>query len=268
MSTVDTYREGTPCWVDLSSTDAEAAKAFYSGLLGWSFTDMPMGDGMTYSMASLKDRWVAGLSQQFPDQAAAGMPSYWASYLAVDDADAAAARAVEAGAALLVPPSDVPNDSGRFFVTTDPGGAAIGFWQAKNHQGTGIVNEPGTVVWHELTVADVSAVLPFYQSVAGVGVETAPMGEIGDYTTFMVDGRPVAGALNAQPGMPNAWTVYFAVPDIEEALVKIPELGGSVLAPAFDIPFGRMAVVADSTGAVFAAMQLTEAEYDPEPTDR
>lgn len=258
MSTVQSYKTGTPCWLDLSSSNLPAAKEFYRALFDWEFVDMPIGSGMIYAMAKFKGEWVCGMMSQMPEQVQAGLPSVWAVYIAVEDADAAAAAVETAGGKILMPVDDVPNGSGRMVVAKDPGGASVGFWQAKSHHGTGIVNEIGTVVWHELTVADVPAVLPFYQTVAGMAAETSPMGDLGEYTRFTVDGESVAGAMQAQPGMPSAWTAYLAVENCDAALERIPELGGSVLSPAFDIPFGRMAVVADPAGAVFCVMELAE----------
>lgn len=258
MVAVQSYKQGTPCWLDLSSSNLEAAKEFYGALFDWEFVDMPIGPGMSYTMAKLKGEWVCGMMSQMPEQAQAGLPSFWAVYIAVDDANEAAAAVETAGGKVLMPVDDVPNGSGRMFVAMDPSGANIGFWQAQNHQGTGIVNEVGTVVWHELGVADVPAVLPFYQAVAGMAAETSPMGDVGEYTRFTVAGETVAGAMQTQPGMPNAWTAYLAVEDCDAALERIPTLGGSVLSPAFDIPFGRMAVVADPAGAVFCVMDLAE----------
>lgn len=258
MSTVQSYAAGTPCWIDLSSSNVDVAKEFYTALFGWEFVDMPIGPGMSYAMAKFKGEWVCGMMSQLAEQSQAGLPSFWAVYIAVDDADKAAAAVAPAGGTVLMPVDDVPNGSGRMFVAVDPGGATVGFWQALNHHGTGIVNEVGTVVWHELTVQDVPAVLPFYAAVAGMQAESSPMGDVGEYTRFTVDGETVAGAMQAQPGMPNAWTAYLAVPNCDAALEQIPGLGGSVLSPAFDIPFGRMAVVADPTGAVFCVMDLAE----------
>lgn len=132
MPEVDRYKQGTPCWVDLSSTDIEVSKKFYRELFGWELEAMDVGQGLTYYMARLKGRYVAGMMQQLPD-APPGMPSYWANYLAVDSADAAAERAVAAGGTIVVAPDSVPNGSGRMFFAADPTGAQIGFWEAGTH---------------------------------------------------------------------------------------------------------------------------------------
>jgi hypothetical protein len=74
----------------------------------------------------------------------------------------------------------------------------------------------------------------------------------------MVDGHEVGG-MGEYPGgtpaeMPAAWAVYFAVTDTDAAAAKVTELGGRVVQPANDTPYGRIAVVADNHGAVFSVI--------------
>lgn len=256
MPQVESYKQGMPCWVDLSATDIEVAKTFYSQLFGWELDAMPAGPDMTYNMARLQDRYVAGTMQPMPDMAAAGVPSYWASYIAVDDADEAAARATEAGGTLLFPVDEVPNGSGRMFFASDPTGAQVGFWEAGSHIGSGLADEPGAMIWSELQTDDVSRAVPIYEAVTGCTSATGPAGDLSEYTNFMVDGRPVAGAMK-QPmeGVPPFWMAYFKVEDVDLAVARAQELGAQVHAPAFDVPgVGRLAVLADPNGAAFSLM--------------
>jgi len=258
MSTVNSYAQGTPCWVDLASSDVEGAQAFYGSLFGWDFHANVMSPEMTYYMATRPGGNVAGLMAQMAQDIASGAPSAWNTYLAVDSADDAAARVAGAGGTLLVPADEVPG-SGRMAIALDPAGAPFGLWQAGGHIGASVVNEPGAVIWNELQVPDVGAVLPFYQAVAGLESETGPAGELASYTQFTVNGRSIAGAMaNAMPGRPGNWLVYFNVADADESVAKVQELGGTVLAPAFDVTgVGRMAVLADPQGATFAIMAAT-----------
>jgi predicted enzyme related to lactoylglutathione lyase len=256
MPEVESYKQGTPCWADLSASDIEAAKAFYSKLFGWELDAMPAGPDMTYYMARLQGSYVAGMMQQMPDMAAAGMPSYWASYLAVDNADEAAARVTEAGGTLVYPVDDVANGGGRMFFAADPTGAQVGFWQAGSHLGSGLVDEPGAMVWTELQTGDVPRAVAFYEAVTGCTSETGPAGELSEYTNFIVDGKPVAGAMKPpMEGVPPFWMTYFKVEDVDLAVARAVELGGQVYAPAFDVPgVGRLAVLADPSGAAFSIM--------------
>ena len=82
MPTRTSYAQGTPNWVDLQTSDQDAAKAFYSGLFGWTYDDQPMPQGPVYSMAMLRDNPVAAIAPQSPELAAAGAPPMWNTYLA------------------------------------------------------------------------------------------------------------------------------------------------------------------------------------------
>ena len=247
------YTQGTPNWVDLQASDQDAAKAFYSGLFGWTYDDQPMPEGQVYSMAMLGEHAVAAIAPQPPEMVAAGAPPMWNTYLAVDSADDAAAKAEAAGGTIAMAPFDVM-DAGRMAFVLDPSGAPVALWQAGRHIGATLVNEPGTINWNELITTDPAAVA-FYQNVLGLTTSTMDMGA-GEYTLFEADGQMVGGTTPPQmPGTPNHWHVYFGVADADATVAKATEMGGSVLVPPFDTPVGRMAVIADPQGAVFSIIQ-------------
>jgi hypothetical protein len=247
------YRQGTPNWVDLQTTDQDAAKAFYSGLFGWTYDDQPMPQGAVYSMAVLGDGVVAAIAPQSPELAAAGAPPIWNTYLAVGSADDTVAKVEAAGGQIAMQPFDVPG-AGRMALVLDPGGAAVALWQAGNHIGATLVNEPGAVIWNELITADPSAPA-FYEKLLGLSTATMDMGD-GEYTMFQIGDDRVGGTVAPQmPGTPNHWHVYFAVADADASLAMVTGLGGSVLAGPFDTPVGRMAAVRDPQGAAFSIIQ-------------
>src|SRR5690242_2630857 len=206
MPTRDSYAQGTPNWVDLQTSDQAAAKAFYSGLFGWTYDDQPMPDGQVYSMAVLRGHQVAAIAPQSPELAAAGAPPMWNTYLAVDSADDAAAKVGAAGGKVAMEPFDVM-DAGRMAFVIDPGGAAVALWQAGTHIGATLVNEPGTIVWNEL-ITDSPAAAAFYEQVVGLTTAATDMGG-GQYTLFRAAGQDVGGTMPPQmQGIPNHWHVY------------------------------------------------------------
>ncbi|MEP7022682.1 MAG: VOC family protein [Actinomycetota bacterium] len=248
------YAQGTPNWVDLQSTDTAAAKAFYGGLFGWDYEDFPMPQNGVYSMAKLNGSDVAAIAPQSPELAAAGAPSMWNTYLAVDSVDDTAAKVAPAGGQLAMEPFDVPGGAGRMAFVLDPSGAPVALWQAGNHMGAGLVNEPGTVLWNELITTDPSAAA-FYEQVLGMTATAMDMGDQ-KYTVFQVGDAQVGGTSAPQmPGVPNHWHIYFAVEDADAAAAKIAELGGTILVPPFDIPVGRIAVATDPQGAAFSIIK-------------
>jgi len=249
------YTQGTPNWVDLQTTNQDAAKAFYAGLFGWTYDDQPMPDGPVYSMAMLGSHPVAAIAPQSPELAAAGAPPMWNTYLAVDSVDQAAGKVEAAGGKVGMAPFDIM-DAGRMAFVIDPSGAAVALWQANQHIGATLVNEPGTVTWNELITSD-PGVVSFYADVVGLTAAPMDMGGGGPaYTVFEAAGRPVGGTTAPQmPGVPNHWHVYFAVADADAAAAKVTELGGAVVVPPFDTPVGRIAVVSDPQGAVFSIIK-------------
>jgi predicted enzyme related to lactoylglutathione lyase len=119
------WSHGNFHWNELRTREAERAKRFYKDTIGWSFEAMPMADGGTYWVAMLGGKPVAGLfpltSPQFDD-----VPESWMSFLAVDDVDKRVAKAIKAGAKLVMPVFDVPG-VGRIAMLREPGGAGIGW---------------------------------------------------------------------------------------------------------------------------------------------
>ena len=246
------YTPGTFSWTDLNTTDQEAAKAFYAGLFGWSYDDAPVGDDVYYSMASVDGKPVGAISPQPQQQRDAGAPPAWNSYITVQSADEALARAKELGATVHAEAFDVM-DAGRMGVVQDPQGAWFLVWEPKQHIGAGLVNAHGAVSWNELGSPDPEGSAKFYGDL--FGWETSPME--GSETPYLVI-RTAAGTTNggirppAPPGTPPFWLVYFATDDIDATVAKVSELGGSVLVGSTDIGFAKIAVAQDPQGAVFA----------------
>ena len=254
MPKIESYAQGTPSYVELQTPDQEAAKAFYGALFGWSSEDAPLDDeGHYYVRATLEGDVVAGLAGQMPQLA--GHPAFWGVYLAVDDVDAAAAKVAGAGGSVEAGPFDV-GPHGRMVAIKDPTDARVNLWQAYGHIGTGRANEPGTPIWNELVSPDLETATKFYADVLGVEWQAQDMPG-GSYTTLVSGGRPVGGAmLPPMEGIPPHWNVYFNVASCDETVAQAQELGGKVLAPAFDVPgVGRMAFLADPQGAMFALME-------------
>ena len=241
---------GTPCWVDVSVDDVPKAIAFYQALFGW---DIELGGPEVggYSIAHSGGRIVAAVS---PKMGAPDAPSVWTTYLATDDVDATAAKIKGAGGQLLAEPMDVMEE-GRLAVAMDPAGAVFGLWQGGNTTGLGVANEPGALTWNEQFSRDFGGSLAFYQAVFGYGDQDMS-GDGFKYAVLTVDGHEVAGMGEYPEGtpaeLPAAWAAYFAVTDTDAALAKVTELGGSVVQPPRDSPYGRIAVVADDHGAVFS----------------
>ena len=259
MPVKEKYEEGTPSWVDLMTTDPEGAQAFYGALFGWDFQTNPTPDGQEYIMCSLKGHAAAGLGKQAQEQIDMGIPPMWNTYISVNDIEATVAKVADAGGSVMVPPMEVM-DAGHMAIIVDSTGAVVSLWQPNQHIGCEIVNEPGALVWNELLDIDVAAATAFYKAVVGLDAEQHDMGGPDPYTVLMNGDAQVAGASNPpMEGIPNQWSVYFAVADADAAIATATELGGTVMAPAYDVPqVGRMAGIQDPAGAMFWIMQAED----------
>ncbi|HWM74532.1 MAG TPA: VOC family protein [Nocardioides sp.] len=151
MPRIESYAQGTPSFVDLTTPDQDAAKVFYADLFGWEYDDRPLDAGGHYSMVRKGDGVVAGIGGQLPELA--GHPAYWAVYVATDDVDVAAASVVEAGGVVEAGPIDVMQ-AGRMAAIQDPTGARVNLWTPRDSIGSEIVNEPGAPMWNELVTPD------------------------------------------------------------------------------------------------------------------
>ncbi len=244
-------RLGAPGWVDLSTSDVPAARTFYEGLFGWTSQDMSVPGGPDYTMFFLDGKEVAGMGPQDPAAAAAGAPSAWLTVLLVGDVDAATADVDRLGGTVVMPAMDVMTQ-GRMSVIQDPSGAIVALWQAIEHHGAQVFNEPGSLMWNELDTRDRDRALSFYSELLGWRWETDDNG----YCTAFLgdDSQPVAGAMD-MPAMvpaeaPSYWMVYFAVADCDEAVARTQELGGQVFLPPMPMGPGRFAGIVDPAGAM------------------
>jgi uncharacterized protein len=301
----DGYIPGVPCWVDLSAPDPEAAIGFYGNLFGWEFEDaMPASSNGQYFIA----RHEAQTSSIFDTsgdvlagdvaavrsipEAAPPLPM-WNTYFWVDGADDAASRVRDAGGGVLMEPFDLM-DAARVAIVTDPEGAMFGVWEANEHWGARLVNDPGALVFNSLNTRDVDGAKTFYGSVfgwhtgtIGGGAEGWTLPGYGDWLErehhpglrkqMAAAGAPagfedVVGSIipigDDQPEVPAHWSVTFAAADADATAAKASELGGKVIVPPFDAPWStstytiRVTVVEDPQGATFAASKFTPTDGD------
>jgi predicted enzyme related to lactoylglutathione lyase len=267
MSARDGYEHGVPCWVDTWRSDAEAAIGFYGQLFGWEIVgERSSGLEDAHLMCRLRGLDVAGIGER---PRGAPEPAAWGTYIWVDDADATTAKATDAGGAVIVDPFE-SLDGGRMAILADLEGAVIGIWQPGAHRGAELVNEPGAWSMSGLMSHDVEGAKRFYEAVFGWRAETFELGDaqgalcrlagyIGGEPSQPVPRDVVATVLPAgEAGAPARWSVDFWVEDVDEAVASAPRLGGTVVAPPYDVPGTqlRQAVLADPDGATFSATQV------------
>jgi predicted enzyme related to lactoylglutathione lyase len=241
---------GAPCWIDLYSSDTEKATEFYGQLFGWTAqAGAPEFGG--YFTFEKDGKHVAGCMKNDGEQ---GHPDDWTIYLTTDDAERTAQAAADEGGQVHLAPMQVA-ENGVMAMVADPGGAAIGVWQPGTMKGFEVRNEVGTPNWFELQTREYDASVAFYRDVFRWDPHTASNTDELRYTTLGEGDDQLAGIMDASGYLPEgtdaAWSVYFGVEDVDAALERIVELGGQVVEPAVDTPYGRLAQAADPTGVVF-----------------
>jgi hypothetical protein len=232
------------------TSDPDGARAFYGELFGWTSEEAGEEYGGYINFLSDGVR-VAGCMRNSPEFQS---PDVWSVYLASKDAQATADAAAAHGGSVAVPAMQVM-DLGSMAVVMDPGGASIGVWQPGTHPGFQVVDEPGAPAWFELHTRGYDASLAFYREVFGWDTHVASDVPGFRYTTLGQGEGQLAGVMDAEAFLPEAvpshWSVYFGVVDVDATLATVVHLGGTIVDPAQDTPFGRLATVTDTTGTRF-----------------
>jgi uncharacterized protein len=241
---------GAPTWLELFTSDPQRSRSFYCDLFGW--TVMELGpDYGNYANLLLDDRMIAG---SMVNDGQAGAPDGWSLYLDVPNIEAAAHAVESNGGHVMMPPMDVM-EMGKMAIIGDPGGGSVGMWQAGTHQGFGVLDEHGAPSWFELHTRAYDATVPFYRNVFSWNTHVVSDSPEFRYTTLGKDENSLAGVMDATYFLPEwtpaKWCVYFRSNDVDATVARAIELGGSVIDPAQDTPYGRLAELADPTGIAF-----------------
>jgi predicted enzyme related to lactoylglutathione lyase len=241
-------------WYELMTTDMDAAKTFYSTVVGW--TAQAWGQSDTpYTLMSAGDKMVAGVMPLPADTLATGAKPGWVGYIGVDDVDAATERVKQAGGAVHRPPADIP-EVGRFSVVTDPQGAVFMLFTPS---GEGSAPAPagtsGHVGWRELYASDWASAFDFYAGQFGwTKADAMDMGPMGTYQLFATGGDPIGGMMNKPKEIPApVWLYYFNVAEADAAAARVTAHGGQVLMGPHEVPGGSWIMQGvDPQGAMFA----------------
>ena len=253
-------RRGKFVWYELMTTDPDAAKKFYTDVVGWKTQPFDNATGMDYTMWMKGETPVGGL-MELPEEARKGnVPPHWIGYVAVPDVDKTAARAVELGGRIVHGPADIP-EVGRFAILADPQGAVIAVYKSSQDMPqTDADPESGDVSWHELATTDWEGAFDYYADLFGWEKQQAmDMGEAGTYQMYGLGEKMIGGMYNKsaeQPG-PPAWLYYITIDDLDATVDKVKKDGGQIVVEPMEVPGGsRIAVGIDPYGAAFGLHEL------------
>ena len=259
MPPIEKHRPGSFCWIELATTDQDAAKRFYGSLFGWAVNEFPMGPGELYTIFRLQGCDAAAAYTLRPDQRSQGVPPHWMIYIAVDSADSAARRAGALGGKVLAPPFDV-GPFGRMAVIQDPTGATFSIWQPKENKGIGIAGEAGTLCWADLSTPDPASAGKFYSDLFGWQLLADTDDDPPSDYLHIKNGEDFIGgvppASHRDPNVPPHWLAYFEVKDCDASATKAKEQGATCcFGPTTLEGVGRFAILLDPQKAAFAIFQ-------------
>jgi uncharacterized protein len=253
MTTRTTKRSpGEPTWFDLATTDLGVAKEFYQQIFGWEYVDTGADFGH-YHFAQSQGRNTAGIGPIWPPDSP--QPPAWTIYFATDDAAADCKRVQQLGGQVIVEPMTIA-DSGVMAICADPTGPVFGLWQAINHIGSAVEYEHGSAAWCEVNTRDSAAAREFYSQL--LNATPQKMEGVDYYYILQRDEEMLCGVLQMDhqwEGIPPHWMGYFNVDNTDATIERAVAAGGKVQVPAFDMEYGRMAVLSDPTGANFSIVQ-------------
>lgn len=254
-------RHGAPIWYELLTSDPAGSKAFYDDVIGWSIAPQSGAPGMDYRMIAAADGGlVGGMMPLTDDMLRSGAKPRWLFYIGVDDVDATAAKILEKGGAIHLPPFDIPG-AGRAAMGADPQGNVFYVMRgASDAQSTAWDRMAmGRCNWNELATSDQAAGNAFYADVFGWTYphQMDMPGDMGAYMFIDAGGDTIGATMKADvgQGQPAGWRFYFRAPDIEAAAEKVRANGGVVHAGPMEVPGGdRIIVASDQLGVDFGVV--------------
>ncbi|MBK8467058.1 MAG: VOC family protein [Chloracidobacterium sp.] len=124
------------------------------------------------------------------------------------------------------------------------------------------IPKAGEICWRELRTKDLPTAMEFYTKMFGWELPQSKLSPM-EYKEIVMGGVSSGGMMamdeNWPAELPSHWATYIAVDNADETVTKITENGGSIRVPPFDAPgVGRMAMVADPSGADFAIIQFVQ----------
>lgn len=242
-------------WADLVTDDVPAAQKFYSHLFGWTFRNL---DG--YVVAANDDRPLAGMFHRPRPQARSAQPR-WFGYISVSDVSRTCETVAAAGGKVLMPAKRLP-DRGELAVLADAEGALVGVVKSSSGDPQDFLADPGDWIWIQLLSRDARKAALFYQRVAGYEIiENTETNRVSDFI-LASEGFARATVRTIPPANTQTkpvWLAFVRVNSVKDTAAQAAQLGGKVLiAPVPELLEGRVAVIADPTGAAIGIMEWQE----------
>ncbi len=247
------YLYGKFVWRDLLTYDVNATRKFYGELFGWQFRESNRGNYLTIIQNGVPIGGIVYVEEIKKKHYRA----QWMSYLSVPDVDSALALVQEMGGTVLRKPQDIPQ-RGRFAIVRDSQGALLALLHTTAGDPPDREIRDFEWLWEENLTENVTLGVEFYTRLVGYTAEPLNNPQIADtsfqYYVLKKDGKPRAGITHVPwQGVKPNWLPYIKVSDLQSLMEKVEKLGGKIyLAPHSEVRQGKVALIADPTGAVVA----------------
>jgi hypothetical protein len=242
-------------WADLVTDDLGTAMKFYTALFGWTFRDLG-----GYVIAANDERPLGGMFQRRQPEGQHGKPR-WFAYLSVESVSRAQRAVTEGGGRVLAAPKKFPR-RGEQAVFADAEGAVFGVLKSSSGDPQDFLAEPGDWIWIQLLSRDARRAAAFYRQVGGYElIENTASNRVSD---FVLASKGYARATvrtipSDHPEVQPNWLPFVRVKGVTEAVAQARQLGGQVLLePKPELLEGKVAVVADPTGAAIGLLEWSD----------
>jgi len=244
-------------WADLVTDDVSAARNFYGQLFGWSFREVG-----NYTLAANDDRPLCGMFQRHRPEGGTASPR-WLGYISVSNVGKAEKIITREGGKVLAEPHKYP-DRGEQAVFADPEGAVFGVLKSSSGDPQDFLPDLGDWIWVQLLSRDARKAGAFYSAVAGYKVAENTANERPNDFVLISNGYARGAILTIPEGhnevRPN-WLPFVRVQSVSESVGRTRDLGGKVLIePSQALMEGKLAVIADSTGAAIGILEWSQDE--------
>lgn len=243
-------------WADLVTDDVPVARKFYAQLFGWTFRDAG-----NYTIASNDERPLCGMFQRPRPEGQPEARPRWFGYISVPSVERAARAVTQAGGKVLAQPKKFPK-RGEQAIFADAEGALFGAVKSSSGDPQDFLPSPGDWIWIQLLSRDGRKAAEFYRELGGYEIiENTAANRLSD---FVLASKGYARATvrtipREHEKVRPTWLPFVRVLDVGESVAKAKQLGGKVLIePKPELSEGKVAVVADPTGAAIGLLEWSE----------
>ena len=261
---------GSFLWYDLNTTDVDGAVDFYTEVIGWQTTGWESeGSDEVYEMWTVDDHPLGGVMELSEEAVEMDAPPHWIAYIGTEDLESSMEEVGELGGRVLSEIMRVP-EVGRMAVVSDPQGGIFSLFAPEGSEDDeSPTGRSGTITWREIMCDSPRDVWEFYRELFGwEQTDTMNMGNDGVYLMYGRDGE-TWGGIGPKPKemgeAPAFWVFYISVDDLDEAVERARNHGGTVMNEPMEVPGGdRVAHCLDPQGAMFALHEFGSDSSTPQ----